>query len=136
MKKKRIINIHNNNPINYSIHKLSDILNVERSTISRWIQNEKKCEIMENSKKLNLPGQGKKNSFYEHENDLINYFNVLRKENIAVNSFLLIEKMYSLSSDLKEKSYNSIRKLLYRILKTNNITLRRATHLGKPLPDH
>lgn len=53
-----------------------------------------------------------------------------------MNSNLLLTKLYSLSPQLKDKSFNANKKLLYRILKKNNITLRKATHLGQPLPDN
>ena len=49
---------------------------------------------------------------------------------------MLLTKLYSLSPQLKDKSFNANKKLLYRILKKNNITLRKATHLGQPLPDN
>lgn len=60
----------------------------------------------------------------------------LRKENLAVNSYILIEKMYTLNKDLKKISYNAVHQLLYRILKKHNITLRKATNIGQPLPPH
>ena len=50
--KLQIINAYKNNPVIYSIHKLSDILNVERSTISRWIKNEPNFLNYENKKKI------------------------------------------------------------------------------------
>ena len=86
--------------------------------------------MIENKDKLNLPGQGLKSCFYEKEADLIYYFYELLKENIAVNSNLLIKKMYELKPDLKGKSFNAAQKLLYRLLKKNNITIRKATHIG------
>ena len=83
--KLQIINAYKNNPVIYSIHKLSDILNVERSTISKWIKNEPNFLNYENKKKLNLPGQGKKSCIWDKENILIDYFYELSSENIAVN---------------------------------------------------
>jgi hypothetical protein len=38
--------------------------------------------------------------------------------------------MYELKPDLKGKSFNAAQKLLYRLLKKNNITIRKATHIG------
>ena len=37
--KLKIIELHKNDPIIFSIHKLSDILNINRSTISRLVDN-------------------------------------------------------------------------------------------------
>lgn len=37
--KIKIIELHKNDPINFSIHKLSDISCINRSTISRWVDN-------------------------------------------------------------------------------------------------
>ena len=87
-------------------------------------------------KKLNLPGQGKKSCIWDKENLLIDYFYELRGENIAVNSNILIKKLYSISPELKEKTYNAVKLLLFRILKKYNITIRRCTHTGLPLPEH
>lgn len=53
-----------------------------------------------------------------------------------MNSSLLLKKLYSISPELKNKNFNANKKLLYRILKKYNITLRKATHLGQPLPDN
>jgi len=71
-----------------------------------------------------------KSCFYDKEKELIYYFYELQKENIAVNSNLLIKKMYELKPALKDKSFNSIQKILYCILKKNNITIRKASHIG------
>ena len=49
---------------------------------------------------------------------------------------MLIKKLYKISPELKEKSYNAVKGLLYRILKKFNITIRHATHMGQPLPDN
>ena len=86
--------------------------------------------------KINLPSQGRKSIFYPYENELISYFNELREKKIAVSSYILIEKIYTLNNDLKKLSYDSVHHLLYRILKKNNITLRKATHIGQTLPPH
>ena len=58
-----------------------------------------------------------------------------------MNSKLLLKKLYSISPELKNKNFNAnkkllYKKLLYRILKKYHITLRKATHLGQPLPDN
>ena len=111
-------------------------MNISRSTISRWIQNDIQFQTIENTKKINLPGQGIKSCFDEHEKEIIEYFYQLRSKKFTVNSTLLIQKIYSIKPDLKNNSYNSIRNILYRILKKNNITLRKATHSGQPLPEN
>ena len=121
--------MYKNNPIDFFNHKLWNILNVERSTISRWIKNETNFLIYENKRKLNLPGQGKKSCIWDKENLLIDYFYELRGENIEVNTNILIKKLYSISPELKEKTYNAVKLLLFRILKKYNITLRRCTHM-------
>ena len=133
-KKKEIIKLHKTNPIVYSIHHLSNLLNLERSTISRWIKKEDEFLHVDNAKKYNLPEQGNKSCIWDKEEELINYFYDLGKGNLPVNSSLLLKKLYSISPELKNKNFNANKKLLYRILKKYNITLRKATHLGQPLP--
>ena len=58
------------NPICYSIHHLSNLLNLERSTISRWIKKEDEFLTVDNVKKYNLPGQGNKSCIWEKEEEL------------------------------------------------------------------
>ena len=115
--KKVIINFHKINPTYYSIHHLSNVLNIERYAISRWFKKETEIFAVENRAKYNLPGQGNKSCISDKEGELINYFYELWKENIAVNSSLLIKKLYSIAPELKIKSFNAIKRLLYRILK-------------------
>lgn len=102
-------------------------MNINRSSITKWIKNSIDYQTVENTKKANLPGQGKKSCFDKHEKELIDYFYQLRSKNVDVDGNLLIGKMYSIYINLKNNSYNSIRNILYRILKKNNITLRNAT---------
>lgn len=83
-----------------------------------------------------MPEQGNKSCIWDKEEELINYFYDLGKGNLPVNSSLLLKKLYSISPELKNKNFNENKKLLYRILKKYNITLRKATHLGQPLPDN
>jgi hypothetical protein len=64
-----------------------------------------------------LPGQGNKSCISDKEGELINYFYELWKENIVVNSSLIIKILYSIAPELKIKSFNAIKRLLYRILK-------------------
>ena len=68
--KKEIIKLHKMNPIFYSIHHLSNLLNLERSTISRWIKKEDEFLTVDNVKKYNLPGQGNKSCIWEKEEEL------------------------------------------------------------------
>ena len=50
--KLKIIELNKNDPIKFCIHKLSNILNISRSTIRRWIQNDIQFQTIENTKKL------------------------------------------------------------------------------------
>ena len=44
--KIKIIELHKNAPINFSIHKLSDILSINRPTISRWVNYKLKLQMI------------------------------------------------------------------------------------------
>ena len=68
--KKVIINFHKINPTYYSIHHLSNVLSVERSTISRWIKKEIEILAVENTEKYNLSEQGNKSCISEKEGEL------------------------------------------------------------------
>ena len=72
--KKVIINFHKINPTYYSKHHLLNILNIERSIISRWFKKETEIFAVENTAKYNLPGQENKSCINNKEGELINYF--------------------------------------------------------------
>ena len=72
----------------------------------------------------------------DKEHLLIDYFYELRGEDIAVNTNILIKKLYTIAPELKEKTYNPLKLLLFRILKKYNIILRRGTHFGLSLPEY
>jgi hypothetical protein len=66
------------------------------------IKKDNLFQITQMHSKINLPGQGRKSIFYPYENELISYFNELRETRIDVNSYIFIEKMYTLHNDLKK----------------------------------
>ena len=88
--KMKINSLNKSNPILYSQHQNANILNIQISTVSKWIKKDNLFQVIEKKLKADLPGQGRKSIFYTYESELISYLYELRKEKIAVNSYILI----------------------------------------------
>lgn len=88
-----------NNPIKYSFHKPSNILNINRSTATRWFQNDLQFQMVENSRKNNFLVQVKKSCFDEHEDELIKYFYQLLSLNLLLISTYLFKKCMLLNQN-------------------------------------
>ena len=91
--KMKINLLNKSNPILYSRHQIANILIIQISTVSKWIKKDNLFQVTEKQSKSNLPGQGRKSIFYPYERELISYLYELRKEKLAINSYILIEKI-------------------------------------------
>ena len=65
---------------------------------------------------------------------IVAYIDKLREEKIAVTSNMIIAKMLQIRPEFKNKSMRTLQSMCYRILKRNHYSLRKASHLGGPLP--
>ena len=65
---------------------------------------------------------------------IVAYIDKLRDEKIAVTSNMIIAKMLQIRPEFKNKSMRTLQSMCYRILKRNHYSLRKASHLGGPLP--
>ena len=65
---------------------------------------------------------------------IVAYIDKLREEKIAVTSNMIIAKMLQIRPEFKNRSMRTLQSMCYRILKRNHYSLRKASHLGGPLP--
>ena len=67
----------------------------------------------------------------EIEADVWVFIEQARGLGIAIGSNEIIKEMLRLKPELKEKNYHALNKLVYKLLKRNNYTIRRITHIAQ-----
>jgi len=132
--RKKIVEMHFSDQKKYSIHRLAKLTGVQRKTIRIWKINYNFICEQENLNISRIKKQGRSYSFSDKEMELVGFIDKLREEKIAVTSTMIIAKMLQLKPELKNKSMRALQSMCYRILQKNNYSLRRASHLGQPLP--
>jgi DNA-binding transcriptional MerR regulator len=132
--RKKIVEINFNDPKKYSIHRLAKLTGVQRKTIRIWKMTYNEICEQQDLSITRIKKAGRSYSFSEKEMELINFIDKLREEKVAVTSNMIIAKMLQLKPELKDKSMGALQRMCYRILQKNNYSLRRASHLGQPLP--
>ena len=132
--RKKIVEINFHDPKKYSIHRLAKLTGVQRKTIRIWKMTYNEICEQQDLSITRIKKAGRSYSFSEKEMELINFIDKLREEKVAVTSNMIIAKMLQLKPELKDKSMGALQRMCYRILQKNNYSLRRASHLGQPLP--
>ena len=132
--RKKMVEMHFHNQKKYSIHRLSKLTGIQRKTIRIWKLNYNLICEQENLNISRIKKSGRNYSFSDKEMELVGFIDKLREEKIAVTSTMIIAKMLQLKPELKGKSMRALQSMCYRILQKNNYSLRRASHLGQPLP--
>ena len=64
----------------------------------------------------------------EIEADVCIFIEQARALGISIGSNEIIKEMLRLKPELKDKNYHALNKLVYKLLKRNNYTMRRVTH--------
>jgi len=132
--RKKIVEINFHDPKKYSIHRLAKLTGVQRKTIRIWKMTYNEICEQQDLSITRIKKAGRNYSFSDKEMELINFIDKLREEKVAVTSNMIIAKMLQLKPELKDKSMGALQRMCYRILQKNNYSLRRASHLGQPLP--
>ena len=83
--------------------------------------------------RINCSGQGVKARFFEYEEEIVNYIFDKRKSNIPVTKSMVIGKIGSLYDEFNRKTRFAQLLSVYRLLKRNNLSLKRTSHLGQTL---
>ena len=86
-------------------------------------------------KKYRISGGGSKSQISkENELIIVNWIIQTLKLELPVTSTTAINYILKLEPYLKDKSNKAIKCLIYRFLHKYNFVLRKATHIGQPLP--
>lgn len=132
--RKKIVELNFLDQKKYSIHRLAKLTGVQRKTIRIWKMNYHHICEQQDLTVSRVKKQGRNYSFLDKELELVSFIDKLREEKVAVTSNMIIAKMLQLKPELKDKSMRALQSMCYRILQKNNYSLRRASHLGQPLP--
>jgi len=131
--RKKLIDLHFQDPIKYSLRHLMMLCGVRAKTMSEWRQNYK--EIVEqtnlNTCRIKKPGETPV-SIFDHE--VLKFIDKLREEKKPVTTNMIIAKMLQIRPELKNSCKGTLQKRVYRFLERNNYSIRKASHIGQPLP--
>lgn len=118
-----------------SLHSLSNKYGIDRKTIRDWIKLEDTLKKQNDIHKFRIAGGGAKNDLCEEkEIELVQWILQNRKLDLPITTSVVISYLLKLEPKFKEKTNNALKIWCFRFLKKNNFVLRRASHIGQPLP--
>lgn len=107
---------------------------IDKKCLRDWRDNKNKLIIVPNKRfKYILEQSDQKSLTYQIEEDIINWINHNRLLGIGITIKSVIAYNISNFPSLNEKTFNQFYKLFQLIKKRNNITIRRASHIGQKL---
>ena len=131
--RKRLVELNKLNPKKYSLKNLNRLTGVNSRAIGEWKSNYH--EICEQSNlnccRVKKPVETPLSAF---DNEILRYIDRLREEKKAVSSDMIIAKMIQLNPNLKDSKKKTLQQRVYRFLERNNYSIRKASHMGQPLP--
>jgi hypothetical protein len=131
--RKKLVELNRLDPKKYSLKNLNTLTGVRAKTIGEWRTNY--TEICEQSNlkscRVKKPVETPLTLF---DNEILRYIDKLREEKKAVTSNMIIAKMIQLNPDLKDSKKKTLQQRVYRFLERNNYSIRKASHMGQPLP--
>ncbi len=117
-----------------SINAINKKYGIDKKCLRDWRDNKDKLLATSNKRnKYRLGHSGVKPIAYEFEETILNWINHSRLLGIGITIKSVIAYTITLCPSLKEKSYLQLYKWFQRFKKRNNISIRRATHLGQKL---
>ncbi len=131
--RKRMVELNLLDSKKYSLTKLSRLTGVKPNTICDW-----KNSYQDLCQQTNLKGQrirkAAKGPVSEFEHEILNFIDKLREEKKPVNTNMIVAKMINLNPELKQTKKQTLQHRVYRFLKKNHYSIRKASHIGQPLP--
>ena len=131
--RKRLIELNRLDPKKYSLKNLQRLTGVNAKTMSEWKSNYNEICEQSNLKlcRVKKPVETPV-SLFDHE--VLKFIDRLREDKKAVTTNMIIAKMIQLKPELKMKVKKTLQKRVYNFLKRNNYSIRKASHIGQPLP--
>jgi len=132
--RKKLVELNRIDPIKYSRRNLSRLTGVNPRAITDY-----KSMYNELCEQSNLKAQRVKKpvdtplSQFDHV--VLKFIDRLREEKKPVTTNMIIAKMIQVRPELKQKKKQTLQKRVYRFLERNNYSIRKASHIGQPLPN-
>ena len=115
------------------MHSISKKYGIDRKSI-RDLVNQEELKVQINYKKYKLSWGGCKSQISkENETKIVNWI-IQTPKDLLVTTTVVMNYIIKLEPDLKDKSNKAISCLKYRFLQKFNFVLRKASHIGQPLP--
>lgn len=113
--------------------KLMEKFNISKQTISEWIKNKDKFNIVRNSE-LKKIGSGNHSRFIEYEDDIISWILHVRKIGCKIKVKSVVAYIVTLNEEFKKYPYDVLRQSATRLLNKYNLSIRKPGQVGQPLP--
>jgi len=131
--RKKLVELNKMNPKKYSNVRLSMLTGVKPKAITAYKSAYKELCEQENLKCCRVKKPTVK-TCYENDAEILNFVDKLREQKKAVTTNMIMAKMLQLKPELKELKKKTLQKRVYRFLDRNNYSIRKASHVGQPLP--
>lgn len=116
-------------------HFIIEKFHIPKTTLNDWIVNINKYKQNNKSNMKKLPGGGKKSILAYYEQQIIFWIFEVRKGgfNVSINS--IIAYLYNQNDYFKTIPFNVLYQRIRRIISRNNLSFRKVSHIGEPLPN-
>lgn len=110
--------------------------NIPKNTLNDWFKKYNIFKNEKNDKIKRISGGGRKSNLEEFKKDLLYYILDIRRSGFAINVKTIIAYLYSINDNFKKENIHSLEMKIRRFLERNNLRIRKASHIGQPLPDN
>ena len=110
--------------------------NIPKNTLNDWFKNYNFFKNEKNDKIKRISGGRRKSNLEEFKKDLLYYILDIRRSGFAINVKTIIAYLYSINDNFKKENIHSLEMKIRRFLERNNLRIRKASHIGQPLPDN
>ena len=119
-----------------NLHAASNLYGISRQAIRYWIWEKEELMKVTNKMSTTTLHQGKSSKTISYENEILDYVYYNKALGNAVTSNEIIFKLWSIYKKYREKSWSSLQKWWYRLMKRHFLTFRRNTHISQKLPEN
>lgn len=130
------LNSIKNDPTKLKIkHIIQNRYNIPKSTLNDWFKNIDKYKLSIKTNKKRMPGGGRKSILKDIEKEILYYILDVRRSGYSITTKAIIAYIYSLSDEYSKYSYDRLRFMVRGLLEKYNLSIRKASHIGQPLPN-
>lgn len=105
------------------------------SSVYDWDKLYDKLKVQKRQDRKRIEGGGRKSIIQNFETEIIHWIIDCRKLGICITTRSIIAFLYDTHPEVKEMNYHNLYKIILRFLKRNNLSIRKASHIGQPLPN-